>query len=88
MQPDDEIVLGRALDESRDSLRLIESLQAALHRDGLERFNRTADLNVTAAEFELHGATLHRLADWYPNEAQVQRAVQEWERLRSSLEEQ
>ncbi len=84
MQPDDEIVLGRALDESRDSLRLIESLRAALNRDDLGS-NRSAELNLTAAEFELHGATLHRLADWYPNDAQVQQAVQEWERLRSSL---
>lgn len=63
MEPDDEILFGRTLDESRECAERIATL------NGLA-FDR--------AEFELHGATLSSLARWYPDEPRVRRAVLEW----------
>jgi hypothetical protein len=71
MQPDDEIVFGRSLDESRACAERIEAPDR----------ERTIDLTFTRAELELHGATLRSLAKWYPDEPRVQRAVTEWETL-------
>ena len=71
MAPDDEIVFGRSLDESRACLERIATLTNA----------PASDLAFTRAEFELHGATLRSLAKWYPDEPRVTDAVREWECL-------
>ena len=65
MEPDDEIVFGRALDETRQCAERIDSL-------------RGSALAMDLAEFELHGTTLQWLAKWYPDEPRVRRAVLEW----------
>jgi hypothetical protein len=75
MQPDDEIVFGRSLDESRACVERIESPDRQEARD----------LIFTRAELELHGATLRSLAKWYPDEPRVQRAVTEWEFLAAKV---
>lgn len=50
MQPDDEIVLGRALDESRSGLRQMRWLRNALGGDGVGRSDLSAELNRGASE--------------------------------------
>jgi hypothetical protein len=75
MLPDDEIVFGRSLDDSRACLERIETLSR----------EQAIDLVFTRAEFELHGATLHSLAKWYPDEARVSDAVMEWESLAAKV---
>jgi hypothetical protein len=70
MQPDDDIMVGRALDESHECLERMQG-------------ERAGDLVFVRAEFELHGATLRSLAKWYPDEARVEAAVREWECLAS-----
>jgi hypothetical protein len=75
MQPDDEIVFGRTLDESRACLERIETLSR----------EPASDLVFTRAEFELHGATLRSLAKWYPDERRVHDAVTEWELLAAKV---
>lgn len=80
MGPDDEILFGRARDESRSSYDRI----IALGRDV------TAELKLRAfalsmAEFELHGATLASLHRWYPNEPRVRSALAGWEHLSLQL---
>jgi hypothetical protein len=74
MQPDDEIVFGRSLDESRACLERI----ATVSRE------QASDLAFARAEFELHGATLRSLAKWYPDEPRVTDAVREWELMSES----
>ncbi|HKE36619.1 MAG TPA: hypothetical protein VKB39_04260 [Candidatus Baltobacteraceae bacterium] len=76
MAPDDEILFGRVADESRTSYEQVEHLRR-LAQDVI-----TADLAVARAEFELHGATLRLLRNWYPHEERVQAALADWE-LRS-----
>jgi hypothetical protein len=85
MQPDDEVVFGRALDGSRDRCEQIEHLQEALERDAAARPAVSVDLTLAMAAFELHGATLRSLAKWYPGEDRVQLAALEWERSCSGL---
>ncbi len=87
MEPDDEVVFGRALDESRARFEQIQSLRAAsagaLPLEGSDRF---ADLILAMAAFELHGSTLHRLAQWYPKEERVRLAALEWELSNTGFE--
>ena len=66
MEPDDEIVFGRTLDETRQCAERIESLRGG------------GTLAMDLAEFDLHGTTLQSLAKWYPDEPRVRRAVLEW----------
>jgi hypothetical protein len=75
MQPDDEIVFGRSLDESRACAERIEA-------PGREP---ASELVFTRAELELHGATLRSLAKWYPDDPRVQHAVTEWELLAAKV---
>jgi hypothetical protein len=67
MQVDDEIIFGRVLDETRQCGERIESSLAP------------ADVAMSLAEFELHGATLRSLARWYPEEPRVRLSVLEWD---------
>lgn len=79
MEPDDEIVFGRALDESRACLERIECLRrdVALVTVGGDVYCAGA-LEIALAIFELHGATLLSLAKWYPAEPRVRLAALEW----------
>ena len=87
MQVDDEVVFGRALDESRAGFEQIESLRRALMQSDPVAVNPhlCADLTLATALFELHGATLRCLATWYPSEDRVRLAALEWERSSSEL---
>ncbi len=87
MEPDDEVVFGRALDESRARFEQIQSLRAAsAEAVPLEGSDRFADLILAMAAFELHGATLRSLAHWYPKEERVRLAALEWELSNSGFE--
>jgi hypothetical protein len=83
MEPDDDIILGRALDESRACLERIESLRRrrATVTSVARGTDAGSELTLALANFELHGATLHSLARWYPAETRVRLAALEWELL-------
>ena len=87
MEPDDEVIFGRALDESRTCSSRIESLRLDLAAvpAGPQSHPLVTDLTLAVAEFELHGSTLRTLAKWYPEEARIPPAVLEWERSKISL---
>jgi len=78
MAPDDEVVFGRACDESISSFELVQRLVN-------EAGPRSAELSLAVAEFELHGATLKNLVRWYPDEAHIRTALIDWELLDTRL---
>jgi len=87
MWPDEEVVFARAIDESRSERDRIESLRADFDASNgtTEGFRLDGELVRALSMFELHGATLRRLADWYPNDARVWRAAQEWDVLQRGV---
>jgi hypothetical protein len=72
MQPDDEIMFGRVLDDSRACSERIDAVR-----------REPRELARVRAFLELHGATLRSLAKWYPCEPRVRDAVAEWQVLAS-----
>jgi hypothetical protein len=74
MAPDDEVLFGRVCDDSRSSFERVERLVS----EALERA-ASAELAIALAEFELHGATLRSLLQWYPDETLVRSALIDWE---------
>ena len=78
MSTDDEVVFGHVVDDTRSCYELLEPAALA----GAEL---TAELALTAAEFELHGGTLESFLRWYPSEARVREAFAEWEECKRAL---
>jgi len=81
MAPDDEILFGRAADESKSSYERA----GALAREACTGLP-PSDLALALAEFELHGATLRSLMRWYPEELRVRNALADWELLGVQLQ--
>ncbi len=79
MQIDDEVIFGRALDESRECLARIESLRSEPALAIAANARQPESLEAALAEFELHGSTLRSLAQWYPNERRIRLGFFEWE---------
>lgn len=77
MEPDDEVIFGRVVDDSRRCLAQLDSPnpQAA-----------PPDPAFARASFELHGETLRALARWYPNEMRVRLTLLEWELSQHQLD--
>lgn len=80
MSPDDEILFGHVVDESRYSYERVNALARLAHAG-----SPPPDLALAIAEFELHGATLRSLLRWYPDEAPVRKAFMGWELLNVRL---
>jgi hypothetical protein len=80
MAPDDEILFGHAVDESRYSYEHVEALSRQAYESPLP-----PDVALAMAEFELHGATLRSLMRWYPDEVRVRKALVDWELFSSRL---
>jgi len=97
LHSDDEIVFGLALDESRAYVKNLEVQQGdggaspppdgAAPRDGSALRHGFHDRRQARAFFDLHGATLKLLADWYPADERFKRAAQEWDALNGKLAE-
>jgi hypothetical protein len=80
VQSDDEIMFGRALDESRACAERIEAFRSRSSAGSTagSQCLTAGTLALDIAAFELHGATLRSLARWYPDEPRVGLAVAEW----------
>jgi len=88
MWAEDEAVFARAVDESRSGCDRIVALRGdlAAGTGTAERAGLVAELMLALSMFELHGATLRRLTDWYPDEGRVRRGAQEWNLLQLRVE--
>jgi len=74
MTPDDEILFGHAVDESRLSYERLNGLARQTYAT-----SPSPDLPLAIARFELHGATLRSLRRWYPDEGRIRKALMDWE---------
>jgi hypothetical protein len=92
MKPDDEIAFLRARDDSRVKFRQImnlRSLRAQLGGAPPAHPLLVADIKALPGiigVFTLHGRTLRRLQERYPQEERIGRAVASWEDCCKDLE--
>ena len=92
MKPDDEIAFLRARDDSRVRYRQILNLRAL--REGLNGAAPphpilVADMKALpgiVGVFALHGRTLRRLLERYPEEERIGKAVTLWEECSRDLQ--
>jgi hypothetical protein len=70
MEPDDEMIFHRVLDDSRRCLAVLDSGEGETPHP---------DAEFARASFQLHGDTLRTLARWYPRETRIRLSILEWE---------
>ncbi len=85
MKPDDEIAFLRARDDSRVKYRQILNLTALkAAEDGIAALNPVLAADMKSLPgligvFQLHGQTLRRLQERYPEDERIGKAIMLWE---------
>jgi hypothetical protein len=81
MRSEDEVIFGRALDETRACLEQLAAptREGALVAVHAERSARRQDPALGIGVFYLHGATFRSLAKWYPEDERIRHALLNWE---------
>jgi hypothetical protein len=81
MRSEDEVIFGRALDETQAWLEqlAVPRRETALVTGQPEHAPRSHDPALGLGVFQLHGATFRTLAKWYPDDERIRHALLNWE---------
>jgi hypothetical protein len=81
MRSEDEVIFGRALDETQAWLEQmgVSRRETALVTAHREQPARSSDSALGLGVFHLHGATFRTLAKWYPEDERIRHALLDWE---------